>query len=178
MTKSIIDTIDESYEFIINIFEEQKAFIKNIELNKSITLILKVYIHNKETDIEIKLLYDQNKKDSNVKKLNNDVNRLKNEIQNLKDEISILRKDVELLKNINVNRNINNISSFNGNNVNTSTNNSHNVNKHINNYHNPNNSINNCSNVKGITIENYENSFNDSHYTYNTINDNTKTMNY
>ena len=56
LTKSIIDTIDESYEFIINIFEEQKAFIKNIELNKSITLTLKVYIHNKEKDIEIKLL--------------------------------------------------------------------------------------------------------------------------
>ena len=67
LTKSVIDTIDESYDFIINIFEEHKAFIKNIEVNKSITLIFKVYVLNKEKDIEIKLLYEQNKKDSILK---------------------------------------------------------------------------------------------------------------
>ena len=41
LTKSFMYTIEESYEFIINIFEEHKAFIKKIELNKGLHIYYK-----------------------------------------------------------------------------------------------------------------------------------------
>ena len=44
LSKSIINTIDEAYQFIINIFEYNKVIIKEIIINKSIKLLLKIYI--------------------------------------------------------------------------------------------------------------------------------------
>ena len=65
LSKSILNSVDDSYEFIINIFEENKAKIKNITINKTIQLLLKIYIYNKEKDIEMILVY--NKENISVK---------------------------------------------------------------------------------------------------------------
>ena len=51
LIKSYLKTIDEAFLFIINIFEENKVIIKNIVMNKTITLILNIYINNKPKDI-------------------------------------------------------------------------------------------------------------------------------
>ena len=65
LSKSILNSVDDSYEFIINIFEENKVKIKNITINKTIQLLLKIYIYNKEKDIEMILVY--NKENISVK---------------------------------------------------------------------------------------------------------------
>ena len=57
LTKSNLNTIDDAYLFIINIFERNEVIIKNIEINQSITLLLKIYVCNKSKDIEMKLSY-------------------------------------------------------------------------------------------------------------------------
>ncbi len=62
LTNSILNTIDETYEFIINIFERNKVTIKNIIFKKMITLSLKININNLEKDIEIILDYQKKNK--------------------------------------------------------------------------------------------------------------------
>ena len=48
LSKSIINTIDEAYQYTINLFEYNKVIIKEIIINKSIKLYLKIYINNIE----------------------------------------------------------------------------------------------------------------------------------
>ena len=104
LTKAILKSIDEAYEFIINIFEYNKAFIKDIKINKTIKLLLKVYILNIEKDIEILLLYNKKNKDIIINKSNKEI---ENDLKNLKNEIKILKEEIEKLK-MNNNLNINN----------------------------------------------------------------------
>ena len=61
LTNSIFNTIDDAFLFIVNIFKENKVIIKDIIINKTITLLLNIYINNKPKDIEIILLYNKKK---------------------------------------------------------------------------------------------------------------------
>ena len=92
LSKSIINTIDEAYQFIINIFESNKVSIKETKINKSIKLILKIYIYNIEKDIEILLSYNKNNN------LINDYTKENNEIKILKEEIKLLKEEINNLK--------------------------------------------------------------------------------
>ena len=105
LTKSILNTIDDGYQFIINIFEENKVTIKDIIKNKSIKLVLKIYIYNKENNIELELGYNNENKDIIINELNNSYNILKKDIIKLKDEIKILKEEINKLKIINNNSN-------------------------------------------------------------------------
>ena len=98
LTKSIFNNIDDSYKFIIYLFEENKVKIKDISTNKAITILLKVYIYNKEKDIEMILVYNKENKYLIINELNNKYNNLKTEINNLKDEIYILKEEINNLK--------------------------------------------------------------------------------
>ena len=97
LTKSFFNNINDGYDFIINLFEENKVNIKDIIIKKSIKLIFKIYIYNKEKEIEILLTY--NKQIKNVNELN--YNEMKNELNKLKEEIKLLRKEINELKNNN-----------------------------------------------------------------------------
>ena len=94
LTKCMFNTIDDAYEYIINIFEQNKVIIKEIKYRKTITLLLKVYIYNIEKDIEIILLYN---KEYRLNKYSD----FKNEIKNLKNKINILHKEINEIKNNN-----------------------------------------------------------------------------
>ena len=94
LSKAILDTIDDAYSFIIDIFEENKANIKNIVINKSITLLLSIYIYNKPKDIEMILLYNKANKDIIINELNNNYNNLKKNITYLNNEINILKNEI------------------------------------------------------------------------------------
>ena len=60
LTLLLSNSIDSTYIFIINIFNDNKVIIKDIKINKFIKLILKKYINNKEEkEIEI-TLYNKN----------------------------------------------------------------------------------------------------------------------
>ena len=91
ITKKNFKSIDEAYEFIINLFEENNVFVDKITKNKELSLIFKI---NEELEIEIILLYT--KKNNNI--VINEINKLKNEINKLKNENTLFRKEIDNLK--------------------------------------------------------------------------------
>ena len=58
LTKSIFDTIDKAYEFIIDIFEENKVIINDLIKYKSLKLLLRP--NNNIQNFELVLLYNKN----------------------------------------------------------------------------------------------------------------------
>jgi len=101
LTEKEFNSINKAYEFIFNIFEENKIIIKNIIINKEIILLI-----NNGRKIELKLKY--NKK--NYLKNNNysylyDIKEIKNEINKLKEKNKILKNEIEKLKKYHENNN-------------------------------------------------------------------------
>ena len=94
LTNSIFNKINDSFLFIINIFKENKVIIKDIVINKTINLLLNIYINNKPKDIEIILLYNKTNKDLIINELNNNYNNLKKNITYLNNEINILKNEI------------------------------------------------------------------------------------
>ena len=98
ITQSFFNAIDDGYKFIINLFEENKVNIKDIIFKKTLLLILKIYIHNKEKEIEIPLSYNTQNKDKDINALIINYNELKNDVKNLKEETKLLKKEINELK--------------------------------------------------------------------------------
>ena len=88
LTKSSFDLIEKAYDFIIDLFEENKVIVKDMSTNDNIKLIFKV---NKKKEFEIILKYNKLNRDNILDELN----KLKKEINSLKEEIFILTKDKE-----------------------------------------------------------------------------------
>ena len=88
LTKTKLRTLDEAYKYIINLFEQNKANLKNISINKKLILELNIGIQ-----IEIVLLYNKDNKDSmnnsNYNEIKNDINFLKEEINKIKMQIKM-----------------------------------------------------------------------------------------
>jgi len=84
--KREFNTIDNAYEFIINIFEENNFSIKNIVKNKNLKLLIKI---GNNITTEIVLIYDKQNKNFIL----NEINELKSEIEALKKEADFLRKE-------------------------------------------------------------------------------------
>lgn len=100
------ENIDDAYDYIVNIFEENKAKIDNILPNKYIKMTLSP---SYEKAVELSLTYNKDNKDfvkSEIIKLKNDINDLKTENKNLKRDINMLKsyhnnaKDIDLLSDI------------------------------------------------------------------------------
>ena len=102
LTKKKFNSISKAYEFIFNIFEENKIIIKNIILNKEITLLI-----NNEKEIELTLKY--NKEYQNNNSYINDIIQIKNEINTLKVYNNKLKNEIEKLKQYHENNNPKNI---------------------------------------------------------------------
>ena len=88
LTKKQLRSVDEAYIFIINLFEQNKANLKDILRNEKI--ILELNIGNK---IEIVLLYNRENKDT---KNSNNYNELKNDINFLKEEINKIKLQIKM----------------------------------------------------------------------------------
>ena len=95
LTKNTFDSIDKGYLFIIDIFEKNKVYVKDIEINKKIKLILN-FKGNKE--IEINLIYNNVKNFTNENLIKNEINILKKDIKNLKEENNKLKLEIDKLK--------------------------------------------------------------------------------
>ena len=90
------DSINLAYEYIINIFENNRVIIKNKIINKEIILI---FFLNNGKQIEISLYFNKQNNDFII----NEINKLKNEIIYLKFENNKLLKEIELLKKNDIN---------------------------------------------------------------------------
>ena len=88
------DTIDELYNYIIKLFNENKVNIIDIISNKNMILNLKVSINDEEKNTELKLYFNRNSKDLIRNEIKENYNELINEINNLKEEIKILNNKV------------------------------------------------------------------------------------
>ena len=86
------NSLNDSYQKLKNLFEEEKIIIKNILPYKEMKLILKI---DKEEVFELALNYNSNNK-SNI--IFNEIKELKNEINNLKISNDILKKEIIELK--------------------------------------------------------------------------------
>ena len=81
------------YDDLINAFEENKVFIRDIKIKKTIKLIF--YIHEKENEIILSYINNENK---NFNIIMNEINILKNDIKNLKEENNKLKTEINKLK--------------------------------------------------------------------------------
>ena len=130
LTNIIFNSIDETFDFIINIFNQNKYYIKGITSN-SLILIIQIYDMINGNQKEIELYLNENFEDKNylIKELFNkyiriekDIIDIKNENNNLKIENNKLNQDninlkieIESIKNnqINgINMQINNINNM------------------------------------------------------------------
>ena len=102
LNKSLFKNIDDAYEYINNLFENNKVNIKDIHINKSIKLT--IFIDNKK-NTEIVLVYNKKNKNNIINELKNKYKDINNEINYLKNELNILKKEMPKLKNNNL-RNI------------------------------------------------------------------------
>ena len=93
LTAMELNSIDDSYNLIINIFDENKAKIQNISVKKNLKLIIEI----NGNDIEIELLYNfqNNLIPDKIKTIKKELKELKEENKKLKKEIMNLK---EMLK--------------------------------------------------------------------------------
>ena len=96
------NNINESYKYIINLFDLSKVFIKEILINNSMKLLFSLGNINKEQIIEVILNYNK----EGIQESFNDFNEIDKYIKNLKEEIKILKEEVTNLKMINNNSKI------------------------------------------------------------------------
>ena len=98
LIRTQLNTIDEAYDFIINLFDLNKVHILSITLHKEMKLLLNI---SEEKEIKLTLKYNTiNNMNigindfimNELKQLNNEINKLKQENRELKNEINILKK--------------------------------------------------------------------------------------
>ena len=104
LTKIKFNSIDEAYEFIDNIFNQNKYYIKDISSDQ-IILIIKTYdvIKGKEKNIELYLTENFDNKNYLIKELFNKYNKIENEIDSIKNVNKITNEENNKLKQDNIN---------------------------------------------------------------------------
>ena len=94
--KTEFNSINDCYKYIIDIFENNRVYIKEIIVNKEIKLLLKINDLNEEK--EMILVYN---KQNNLISYQKDIYyKLNQEIYSLKEEIKILKEEITKLKQI------------------------------------------------------------------------------
>ena len=83
LTRSYFNNIDEAFDFISELFEENKVSIKQIMIKRELKLKFPIYVYNKEKEFEFILVYNKDNTDLIVKHLNNIYKLLKLDINDL-----------------------------------------------------------------------------------------------
>jgi len=94
LTKAIFNSIDDSFEFIENIFNQKKSYIKDIS-SEEMKIIIKTFdiIKEKEKEIELNLMKNLDKKNGIIKDLINKFSKMEKEIKELKDDNKKMKKE-------------------------------------------------------------------------------------
>ena len=120
---NICKSIEEVYEFIINLFNNKKVFINEIIPNKTLKLLFVIYNNIKSTEekIEIVLYYNKYNKHIIINELynkynllKNDFNKLQEENKSIKEQISKIFEEISSLKkeNSELKKEINNFKTM------------------------------------------------------------------
>ena len=94
---NICKSIEEVYEFIINLFNKQKVFIKEIIPNKTLKLFFVIYNNIKSTEekTEIILYYNKYSKHIIIIEMYNKYNLLQSELNKLHEENKSIKEQLE-----------------------------------------------------------------------------------
>ena len=104
---NICKSIDDVYEFIINLFNKKKVSIKEIIPNKTLKIFLMIYnnIKSLEEKVEIVLCYNKYNKHAIINEIYNkynlvqkEVNLLKEENKNIQEQMTKILEEISLLK--------------------------------------------------------------------------------
>ena len=95
LTKTSFNNIDEVYEYIINIFENNNVNIKEININQEMKLLLTTFTGKREKKIQLALAYNKGNKNLIINELQN----FTKEVNNIKNEMILLEKEINNLKN-------------------------------------------------------------------------------
>ena len=107
---NICKSIDEVYEFIVNLFGRKKVIIKEINDNKLLKLNLSIYNNIKcsEEKIEMSLNYNKNDKYSIINEvyhrcnnIQNSLNKVQEENKEIKKQLKYVLEEISNLKNEN-----------------------------------------------------------------------------
>ena len=96
LTKAIFSSINEYYNFLSELFEEKKINIKEINVNNSIKLSLRInqsFASNEEIELELK--YNENKSNSIMEELNDKYNNLSKSVKEDKMLLNSLKKEAK-----------------------------------------------------------------------------------
>ena len=105
LTKIKFTSIDEAYDYLIDLFEENKVIIQTIIIKKEMKLIIKIELE-KEIKITLKYGKENNKiNENNNEYIINEMNQLKNIIKDLKQENIILKNEIIKLNKYHENNN-------------------------------------------------------------------------
>lgn len=95
LTKIFLDNLNDGFKFIIDIFENDKVIIEEVEKNKMIKLKFIIFDYaGRENLIDVELLYNSKNKEFEFEELTAKCESYEKEISNLKSEISELKKEV------------------------------------------------------------------------------------
>ena len=96
LAKYRFSTINEYYNFLSELFEEKKINIKEINVNNSIKLSLKInQSFASSEEIEIELKYNENKSNSIMEELNDKYNKLSKSVKEDKIQLNSLKKEAK-----------------------------------------------------------------------------------
>ena len=102
---SICKSIEEVYEFIINLFNKKKISIKEIIPNKILKIYLKIYNNIKSTEekVEIVLYYNKFNKHIIINEMYNKYNVLQKELNKVQEENNIMKEKIKsMIEEINL----------------------------------------------------------------------------
>ena len=95
LTKIFLDSLNDGFKFITDIFENDKVIIEEVEKNKMIKLKFIIFDYaGRENLIEIELLYNSKNKEFELEELAAKCESYEKEISNLKSEINELKKEI------------------------------------------------------------------------------------
>ena len=96
---SICKSIDEVYEFLINLFIRNKASIKEINTNVFLLLNLKIFNNIKcsEEKVELRINYNKNNKYSIINELFHRCNTLQQNLSNVQEENKIMKDQLNMI---------------------------------------------------------------------------------
>ena len=98
LTKSWFKSLEDAYYYFISLFEENRIQMKIKKKKKNILLLLTIYAHNKEKQIELTLKYIN--KDKVISNLKEELIKLEDIISNYQKQNKELENENKILKNV------------------------------------------------------------------------------
>ena len=103
--KNGFNSLHECFEYISQLFEENKVHIKSINVNRTIKLSFNINNNANTNNVDIDLVYDKEQSNCLMEELNNKYNKLNKNYNALKKELKSMENEQKKIKLIQNNEN-------------------------------------------------------------------------